>query len=122
MDPIPEMKFETPAQTQKAAETITQSPVAEVPTLETVPTLELTKAEEKPVVEAGPDYSILTEEEQKIVHEFAQKIDITNPNLSTEYGAGAQKNIADFSDAALESVRTQHRLRRERQYHGPFLI
>ena len=107
MDPIPEMKFETPAQTQKAAETITQSPVAEVPTLETVPTLELTKAEEKPVVEAGPDYSILTEEEQKIVHEFAQKIDITNPNLSTEYGAGAQKNIADFSDAALESVRTK---------------
>ena len=107
MDPIPEMKFETPAQTQKAAETITQSPVAEVPTFEAVPTLELTKAEEKPVVEAGPDYSILTEEEQKIVHEFAQKIDITNPNLSTEYGAGAQKNIADFSDAALESVRTK---------------
>ena len=107
MDPIPEMKFETPAQTQKAAETITQSPVTEVPTFETVPTLELTKAEEKPVVEAGPDYSILTEEEQKIVHEFAQKIDITNPNLSTEYGAGAQKNIADFSDAALESVRTK---------------
>ena len=107
MDPIPEMKFETPAQTQKAAETITQSPVTEVPTFEAVPTLELTKAEEKPVVEAGPDYSILTEEEQKIVHEFAQKIDITNPNLSTEYGAGAQKNIADFSDAALESVRTK---------------
>ena len=107
MDPIPEMKFETPAQTQKAAETITQSPVTEVPTFETVPTLELTKSEEKPVVEAGPDYSILTEEEQKIVHEFAQKIDITNPNLSTEYGAGAQKNIADFSDAALESVRTK---------------
>ncbi len=107
MDPIPEMKFETPAQTQKAAETITQSPAAEVPTFEAVPTLELTKAEEKPVVEAGPDYSILTEEEQKIVHEFAQKIDITNPNLSTEYGAGAQKNIADFSDAALESVRTK---------------
>ena len=107
MDPIPEMKFETPAQTQKAAETITQSPVTEVPTFEAVPTLELTKSEEKPVVEAGPDYSILTEEEQKIVHEFAQKIDITNPNLSTEYGAGAQKNIADFSDAALESVRTK---------------
>ncbi|MBQ1755856.1 MAG: toxic anion resistance protein, partial [Oscillospiraceae bacterium] len=46
-------------------------------------------------------------EEQKVVHEFAQKIDITNPNLSTEYGAGAQKNIADFSDAALDSVRTK---------------
>ena len=107
MDPIPEMKFETPAQAQKAAETITETPVMEVPSFEAVPTLELTKPEQKPVVEAGPDYSMLTEEEQKIVHEFAKKIDITNPNLSTEYGAGAQKNIADFSDAALESVRTK---------------
>ena len=107
MDPIPEMKFETAAEAAKqTAETITAEPAA-VPTFEPVPTLELTKPEEKPVPEAGPDYSILTAEEQKIVHEFAQKIDITNPNLSTEYGAGAQKNIADFSDAALDSVRTK---------------
>ncbi len=107
MDPIPEMKFETAAEAAKqTTETITAEPAA-VPTFEPVPTLELTKPEEKPVPEAGPDYSILTAEEQKIVHEFAQKIDITNPNLSTEYGAGAQKNIADFSDAALDSVRTK---------------
>jgi uncharacterized protein YaaN involved in tellurite resistance len=107
MDPIPEMKFETAAEAAKqTAATITAEPAA-VPTFEPVPTLELTKPEEKPVPEAGPDYSILTAEEQKIVHEFAQKIDITNPNLSTEYGAGAQKNIADFSDAALDSVRTK---------------
>ena len=107
MDPIPEMKFETAAEAAKqTAETITAEPAA-VPTFEPVPTLELTKPEEKPVPEAGPDYSILTVEEQKVVHEFAQKIDITNPNLSTEYGAGAQKNIADFSDAALDSVRTK---------------
>ncbi|MBR6414369.1 MAG: toxic anion resistance protein [Oscillospiraceae bacterium] len=82
--------------------------VAEIPSLEPVPTLELTPAEpEPPVPEAGPDYSMLTEAEQKVVHDFAQKIDITNPNLSLEYGAGAQKNVADFSDAALSAVRTK---------------
>ena len=107
MDPIPEMKFETAKEAVKTAEVMTETPVVEVPTFEAVPTLELTKPEEKQVAQAGPDYSMLTEEEQRVVHEFAKKIDITNPNLSTEYGAGAQKNIADFSDAALESVRTK---------------
>ncbi|MBQ1411179.1 MAG: toxic anion resistance protein [Oscillospiraceae bacterium] len=79
-----------------------------VPSFEPVPSLELsTKEPEPPAPEAGPDYSMLTEAEQKVVHDFAQKIDITNPNLSLEYGAGAQKNVADFSDSALASVRTK---------------
>lgn len=103
----PEMKAEAAA---KTAETLVMEAekVAEIPSLEPVPTLELTPAEpEPPVPEAGPDYSMLTEAEQKVVHDFAQKIDITNPNLSLEYGAGAQKNVADFSDAALSAVRTK---------------
>ena len=107
MDFNPEMKAEAAA---KTAETLVMEAekVAEIPSLEPVPTLELTPAEpEPPVPEAGPDYSMLTEAEQKVVHDFAQKIDITNPNLSLEYGAGAQKNVADFSDAALSAVRTK---------------
>lgn len=107
MDFNPEMKAEAAA---KTAETLAMEAekVAEIPSLEPVPTLELTPAEpEPPVPEAGPDYSMLTEAEQKVVHDFAQKIDITNPNLSLEYGAGAQKNVADFSDAALSAVRTK---------------
>ena len=107
MDFNPEMKAETAA---KTAETLVMEAekVAEIPSLEPVPTLELTPVEpEPPVPEAGPDYSMLTEAEQKVVHDFAQKIDITNPNLSLEYGAGAQKNVADFSDAALAAVRTK---------------
>jgi uncharacterized protein YaaN involved in tellurite resistance len=108
MENIPELSFEAAVPTMEdKTEAQVKEKVESVPTFEPVPTLELTKPEEKPVPEAGPDYSILTAEEQKIVHEFAQKIDITNPNLSTEYGAGAQKNIADFSDAALDSVRTK---------------
>ena len=107
MENIPEMKFDTVGQ---SAETLVKEAekVAEIPSLEPVPTLELTPKEpEPPAPEAGPDYAMLTEAEQKIVHDFAQKIDITNPNLSLEYGAGAQKNVADFSDAALASVRTK---------------
>ena len=106
MDTIPELKFENK---EKLAETpVLDAEAAAVPELEPVPTLELTPKEpEPPVPEAGPDYSMLTEAEQKIVHDFAQKIDITNPNLSLEYGAGAQKNVADFSDSALAAVRTK---------------
>lgn len=108
MDPVPELKVEKAAgNAVKAAEVVTETPVAEHPSFEPVPTLDLTAPAKEPAPEAGPDYSMLTIEEQRIVHEFAQKIDITNPNLSTEYGAGAQKNIADFSDAALDSVRTK---------------
>ena len=38
---------------------------------------------------------------------FAEKIDITDSNLVLQYGAAAQKNIADFSANALENVRTK---------------
>ena len=101
---VPELNFDSKV---PVMETKTKEKVQDDPTFETDPTLELTKPEEKPAPEAGPDYSMLTEEEQKVVHEFAQKIDITHPNLSLEYGAGAQKNVADFSDAALAAVRTK---------------
>ena len=57
--------------------------------------------------EAGPDLSQLSEAEQKTVVDFAKKIDITDTKLVMQYGAGAQKNIADFSGAALNNVRTR---------------
>lgn len=49
----------------------------------------------------------LTPEEQKIVDEFIAKIDLTNTNHILQYGADAQQKMADFSDTALESVRTK---------------
>ena len=42
-----------------------------------------------------------------MVDSFAKKIDIENTNQILQYGAGTQKKMADFSDAALENVRTQ---------------
>lgn len=49
----------------------------------------------------------LSEDELKQVEEFASKIDLKNSNLVLQYGAGAQKNIASFSEKTLESVRTK---------------
>ena len=49
----------------------------------------------------------LTEEEQKTVKEFAKSIDISDTAVVLQYGAGTQKKIADFSDDALKSIRTQ---------------
>jgi len=49
----------------------------------------------------------LTPEEQKMVDDFASRIDLANTQMILQYGAGCQKKIADFSDTALGSVRTK---------------
>ena len=50
---------------------------------------------------------VLTPAEQKMVNDFAAQIDITNTQLVMQYGAGSQKKIADFSENALNNVRTK---------------
>ena len=84
--------------------------------LSTTPTLTLdpfqTQEEKKPPVEAEKqepalDESILTEEERKTVDEFAKQIDLTNSAMVLQYGAGTQKKMADFSEAALENVKSK---------------
>ncbi len=87
--------------------------------LETVPTLTLDPLgemaqKEAPMEVKEPeaekpafDESILSEEERKLVDSFAEQIDVSNTNLVLQYGAGAQKKMADFSEAALENVRTK---------------
>ncbi|MBQ3105609.1 MAG: toxic anion resistance protein [Lachnospiraceae bacterium] len=55
----------------------------------------------------APPEAVLTEEEKKMVADFSQKIDLKNSNVILQYGAGAQKKIADFSETALENVRTK---------------
>ena len=49
----------------------------------------------------------LTEAEKKMVQDFSSKIDLKNTNLVLQYGSGAQKKIADFSETALDSVRNK---------------
>ncbi|MCO7137386.1 toxic anion resistance protein [[Clostridium] leptum] len=59
--------------------------------------------EKKPPVEEIK----LTEQEQKMVEEFLPKIQLKDSNLVLQYGSGAQKKIADFSENILNSVRTK---------------
>lgn len=57
-------------------------------------------------LEAVPEME-LTAEEQKQVNEFAEKIDLTNTQMILQYGAGSQKKIADFSESALNTIKTK---------------
>ena len=50
---------------------------------------------------------VLSPAEQKVVDDFAAKIDVENTAQILQYGAGTQKKMAAFSDAALTNVRTQ---------------
>ena len=49
----------------------------------------------------------LSPEEQKMVDDFAEKIDITNSQMVLQYGAASQKKLSDFSDTALSRVKTK---------------
>lgn len=49
----------------------------------------------------------LSDAEKKMVEDFSQKIDITEANIVLQYGSEAQKKISDFSDTALDNVKTK---------------
>ena len=53
------------------------------------------------------DENVLTEEERKMAEQFARQIDLTNSTMILQYGAGTQKKMADFSETALDNVRTK---------------
>ena len=63
------------------------------------------KKEEPPAEKL--DFDRLSPAEQAAVREFARQIDVTNAEQILNYGSAAQKNVADFSDAALGKVRTK---------------
>ncbi len=83
--------------------------------MSTAPTLTLdpfqAQEEKKPPVaqaeEQALDDSVLTEEERRMVDSFAEQIDLANSALVLQYGAGTQKKMADFSESALENVRSK---------------
>lgn len=85
---------------------------AEAPVLTLEPDLtdekdEVTAKEPEKTEEPAIEEPMLSPQEQKMVDDFAAKIDIENTNQILQFGAGTQKKMADFSDAALENVRTQ---------------
>ncbi len=68
--------------------------------------VEQAPASKEESVEAQAE-AMLSEEEKKQVEDFSSRIELSNSALIMQYGAGAQKKIADFSEAALNNVRTK---------------
>lgn len=53
------------------------------------------------------DYKQFNEAEIQQIHDFSQRIDITDNTMIMQYGINAQKKLADFSDSTLEKVKTK---------------
>ena len=86
-----------PSLTLDAAPTLTLDPAADEQVVEEVKKAEPVKVEDTP----------LSPEEQKMVDDFAEKIDITNSQMVLQYGAASQKKLSDFSETALSRVKTK---------------
>ena len=66
------------------------------------------EAKPEPPVQPEPmDDSVLSDEEKQMVEQFSEKIDIRNTTAILQYGAGTQKKMADFSEKALDKVKTK---------------
>ncbi|MCR4959824.1 MAG: toxic anion resistance protein [Lachnospiraceae bacterium] len=93
-----------PTLTLEPAAAMPEAPVANFGAATATAPAPEAKKEVEPVV---VDESMLTEAEKAEVNKFAETIDITNTNQVLAYGSDAQKNIANFSENALNSVRTK---------------
>ena len=80
-----------------AAPTLTLDPVADEKVIEEIKKATPVQVEDTP----------LSPEEQKMVNDFAEKIDITNSQMVLQYGAASQKKLSDFSETALSRVKTK---------------
>ena len=69
---------------------------------------EVKEEEVKVTVDAAKlDDSGLSAEEKKMVEDFSKQIDITQTNAILQYGAAAQNKVADFSENALNKVKSK---------------
>jgi len=85
--------------------------IIDVPSLTLEPDLdakpELAVVEDAQLEQPKVAEPVLTPQEQQMVNDFAAKIDVENTAQILQYGAATQKKMADFSDTALDNVRTQ---------------
>ena len=96
---MPELTLEPEAATAAAAAVpeLTLDPAAD----------EKVIAESKKATPVQVEDTPLSPEEQKMVNDFAEKIDITNSQMVLQYGAASQKKLSDFSETALSRVKTK---------------
>ena len=86
------------------------APEPEAPVADTESIQQTLPAEKETPAEAaapGLDESQLTEAERKAIDDFIEKVDVSNPDHVLLFGADAQKKISDFSQSALDAVKTQ---------------
>ena len=86
--------------------TLDAAPAAPTLTLDPAPD-EKVIAESKKATPVQVEDTPLSPEEQKMVNDFAEKIDITNSQMVLQYGAASQKKLSDFSETALSRVKTK---------------
>lgn len=104
-DNIPELTLEPAATAAAVPELTLESTPIPTPAIPAAPAAPEAAKPEAPPVEM--DENLLTEEEKRAVEEFSKKIDVSDSNMILQYGAAAQKNVAGFSESALNSVRTK---------------
>ncbi len=102
LNTTPELTFEPSAAQAVAAPELTLTPTAPA-----APQVDEAAQAARDANAVKLDESMLSEAEKKMVEDFSQKIDVTDSNLVLNYGAAAQKNIAAFSESALNNVRTK---------------
>ena len=89
MDSLDDMLKEGPSLTFDIEEKVPETAV-----------VESAKPESTPQIKLSP-------EEERLIEEFSSKIDISNSQAVLTYGVGSQKKIAEFSENALERVKTK---------------
>ena len=102
LNTTPELTFDPSAAQAAAAPELTLTPSAPA-----APQVDEAAQAARDANAVKLDESMLSEAEKKMVEDFSQKIDITDSNLVLNYGAASQKNIAAFSESALNNVRTK---------------
>ena len=102
LNTTPELTFEPSAAQAVEAPALTLEPTAPA-----TPAVDESVQASRDANAVKLDESMLSEAEKKMVEDFSKKIDVTDSNLVLNYGAAAQKNIAAFSENALNNVRTK---------------
>ena len=102
LNTMPELTLDPQSAAAEAVPELTLDPAG--PATPAAPAPEPAKPEITPV---QMDDKLLSDAEKKAVEDFSKKIDLTDSNLILQYGAAAQKNVAGFSENALNSVKTK---------------
>ena len=94
MNNMPEISLEDLLKAKAQENTAAAAPVAVID-------------QQQEIMQVTKQTETLTPAERKQVDEIKSKIDLMNSGYALQFGSGAQKNMADFSDSLLSQVRTK---------------